>query len=228
MYLSGNFRKVDQHHLLNYLLDFITEERFQRFNDILQHRTNHFTVATEDIFQAHNASAVVRSCDVFGIQQAHLIEEKFGKRLDKNIAMGAEKWVDTFRYQNNQDCIDALRAQGYQIIATTPHNDSCLLNDFDVTQKSAFFFGTERKGLSEEVLQQADGFLKIPMVGFTESLNISVSVAIILHAVTQKLKNSNVAWQLSEAELLTKQIDWAQKSIRSIEDVMQRYHELYS
>lgn len=218
---------MDKHHLLNYLLDFITPERYQRFNEILAERTNHFTVATEDVYQMHNTSAVIRSCDVFGIQHAHLIEEKFGKRIDSQIAMGAQKWVDVHRHQNAQDCMDYLRAEGYKIIATTPHDNSCLIDDFDITQKSAFFFGTERKGLSDEVMEQADGFLKIPMVGFTESLNISVSVAIILHTVTQKLKSSDIAWQLAAEEILDKQLDWTQKSVRSIEDVMKRYEELY-
>lgn len=217
---------MDKHHLLHYLLDFITPERHERFMEILKERTTHFTVATEDVYQMHNTSAVIRSCDVFGIQHAHLIEEKFGKRIDSNIAMGAQKWVDVHRHQNAQDCMDSLRAQGYKIIATTPHDNSCLIDDFDITQKSAFFFGTERKGLSDEVMEQADGYLKIPMVGFTESLNISVSVAIILHTVTQKLKRSGMAWQLSEEEILDKQLDWTQKSVRSVEDVMKRYWEL--
>ncbi|GLB50460.1 TrmH family RNA methyltransferase [Neptunitalea lumnitzerae] len=218
---------MNKAHLLNYLLDFITPERHQKFLEILQLRTKHFTVAVEDLYQMHNSSAVIRSCDVFGVQEAHMIEERFGKRLDENIAMGAQKWVDAYSYQNTDDCIETLKSSGYQIIATTPHDDSCMLDDFDITQKSAFFFGTERKGLSENVMKKADGYLKIPMAGFTESLNISVSVAIILHTVTQKLRASDIHWKLSEEELLDKQIDWAQKSIRSVDDVMKRYHELY-
>ncbi|GLB52255.1 tRNA (guanosine(18)-2'-O)-methyltransferase [Neptunitalea chrysea] len=214
---------MDKAHLLNYLIDFITTERYQKFQEILANRTKHFTVAVEDIYQMHNTSAVIRSCDVFGIQEAYLVEEKFGKPLDENIAMGAQKWVDSYRYQNSNACIESLKNKGYKIIATTPHDDSCLLEAFDVAQKSAFFFGTERHGLSDTVMEQADGYLKIPMVGFTESLNISVSVAIILQSITQRLRASDVAWQLLPEELLDKQIDWAQKSIRSIEDVMQRY-----
>ena len=214
---------LQQEHLLQYLLDFITPERHARFLEILAKRTKHFTVATEDVYQMHNTSAVIRSCDVFGIQEAHLMEAKFGKRLDAKIAMGAQKWVDVHRYNSPQDCMDTLRSQGYQIIATTPHTDSCYVNDFDISKKSAFFFGTERNGLSPEIMEQADGYLKIPMEGFTESLNISVSVAIILYTLTQKLKESDVAWQLTKAEMLDKQVDWAKKSIRSIDDVMSRY-----
>ena len=166
--------------LLSYLEEFITPERKAKFLKILEQRTKHITVAVEDAYQMHNTSAVVRSCDVFGIQEVHLIESRYGKRLDSEIAMGAQKWVDVNRYNTTKDCLTLLKEQGYRIIATTPHNDSCLLDDFKLKGKTALFFGTERDGLSEEVISNADGFLKIPMVGLTESLNISVSAAIIL------------------------------------------------
>ncbi|WP_392447928.1 TrmH family RNA methyltransferase [Capnocytophaga canis] len=218
---------MNQNTLLTYLENFITDSRKERFTEILSLRTNHFTVAVEDVFQMHNTSAVIRSCEVFGVQQAHLIEQHFGKRLDAKIAMGAQKWVDTFRYESTQECMDTLRGKGYQIVATTPHEDAYLLNDFDITQKSAFFFGTEKSGLSKEVLNQADTYLKIPMVGFTESLNISVCVAIILQQLTEKLRKSDVSWQLTEEEKTCIRIDWTKKSIRSVEAVLQRFNEKY-
>lgn len=213
-------------HLLSYLENFITEERKNRFTEILAQRTNHFTVAIEDVFQMHNTSAVVRSCDVFGVQQAHLIERRYGKRLDAKIAMGAQKWVNTFRYDDTQSCIDTLREKGYRIVATTPHENAHFLNDFNVSEKSAFFFGTEKSGLSETVLEQADTFLKIPMVGFTESLNISVSVAIILQQLTERLRKSDVKWQLNDDEKTTTRIEWTKKSIRSIDDILKRYESI--
>ena len=212
--------------LLTYLEHFITEERKERFLQVISARTNHFTVAMEDVFQMHNTSAVVRTCEVFGVQQAHSIEGRFGKRLDAKIAMGAQKWVDVFRYNDTQSCIDALRAQGYQIVATTPHKDAYFLNDFDISKKSAFFFGTEKEGLSEQVLSQADTYLKIPMVGFTESLNISVAVAIVLQQLTDKLRRSQVTWQLTDEERLNTLINWTKKSIRNVKDVLKRYEEL--
>ncbi|MFJ1322851.1 TrmH family RNA methyltransferase [Capnocytophaga canis] len=219
---------MNENTLLTYLENFITDSRKERFTEILSLRTNHFTVAVEDVFQMHNTSAVIRSCEVFGVQQAHLIEQRFGKRLDAKIAMGAQKWVDTFRYESTQECMDTLRAKGYQIVATTPHQDAYLLNDFNITRKSAFFFGTEKSGLSKEVLNQADTYLKIPMVGFTESLNISVCVAIILQQLTEKLRKSDVSWQLTEEEKTCIRIDWTKKSIRSVEAVLQRFNEKYA
>ncbi|MEX0363458.1 MAG: TrmH family RNA methyltransferase, partial [Allomuricauda sp.] len=139
------------------------------------------------------------------------------------IAMGAEQWVDVYRYQTTSDCISELKGQGYQIIATTPHYDSSFLHDFKLNTKTALFFGTEKEGLSEEVMQKADGFLKIPMVGFSESLNISVSAAIIIQELTQQLRNSTEEWQLSDIEILDKRLDWAKKSIKNVEGIIGRY-----
>jgi len=188
---------MNNQHLLDYLEDFLTPERKARFKEVLNARTKYITVAVEDVFKMHNASALIRTCEVFGIQEAHLIESKYGERLDSKIAMGAEKWVDIQRYQTTKDCINQLRAKGYKIIATTPHYNDCLLDDFKLEGKIALFFGTERDGLSPEVMREADSFLKIPMSGFTESLNISK---------------------------LDKEIDWSKKTIQSIDDVLARYY----
>ncbi len=209
--------------LLTYLENFITEERKQRFLDVLAERTKFLTVAIEDVYQLHNTSAVIRSCDAFGVQEIHVIEDKFGKRLDKNIAMGAEQWVDVNRYTTTSDCIRVLKDEGYTIIATTPHDNSTLLSDFEFETKTALFFGTEKEGLSNEVLQKANSFLKIPMVGFSESLNVSVSAAIIIQKLVQCLKNSQMEWQLSDIEILEKRMDWTKKSIKDVERIIERF-----
>ncbi len=208
--------------LFEYLQSYLTEHRKELFKEVLEKRTQHFTVVTEDVYQLHNTSAVMRSCDVFGIQDLHVIEERLGKRVDREIAMGAQKWVNIHRYPSSQKCIQELRKEGYQIIATTPHNDSTLLHEFDVSQKSAFFFGTEKAGLSEAVMQEADGFLKIPMYGFTESLNISVSAAIILQEVVTRMRLENVSWQLSEAKKMELQFLWTKQSIKNVEKIIAR------
>lgn len=210
---------------LDFLENILTDNRKEKFLKVLKDRTKHFTIAVEDVFQMHNASAVMRSCEVFGIQELHVIEERYGKRIDKEIAMGAQKWVDISTYDSVTNCIDTLKNKGYQIIATTPHENDCLLEDFDISKPSALFFGTERDGLSEEILRRADGFLKIPMVGFTESLNISVSAAIIIQNLTNRLRNSDIAWQLTDDEILEKRLDWAKKSIKDIKRIESRYYE---
>ena len=213
------------HDLLHYLEGFISEERKERFLEVLAKRTRFLTVAIEDVYQLHNTSAVIRSCDAFGIQDVHVVENRFGKRLDKNIAMGAEQWVDVHRYQTTTQCMEALKEKGYQIIATTPHNDSNLLADVKITTKTALFFGTEKEGLSQAVLEQADGFLKVPMVGFSESLNISVSAALIIQQLGDTLRKSNLPWHLTAMEILEKQLDWTKKSIKDIDGVLTRYHQ---
>jgi tRNA (guanosine-2'-O-)-methyltransferase len=211
--------------LLDYLETYLTENRKLRFDNVLSQRTKHFTVAIEDVYQLHNTSAVMRSCDVFGIQELHIIEEINSKRIDKEIAMGSQKWVDLNKYNNAQTCIDDLKQKEYQIVATTPHKDDALLHEFDVTKKSCFFFGRETEGLSDVILNQADCFLKIPMAGFTESLNISVSAAIILQHVTTKLKQTTINWQLTETEKQEKRLDWIEKTIKSYDDIVKRFYD---
>ncbi len=209
--------------LLRYLETFITPQRRQRFIDILELRTRYITVALEDVFQMHNSSAVIRSCEVFGIQDCHLIEARYGKRLDKNIALGAEQWVDAYTYADSMSCIKGLREKGYKIVATSPHAESCLLDEYKFDSPLALFFGTEKEGLSEEVFREADETIKIPMVGFTESLNISVAAAIILQQLSTKLRKTELPWRLSEAEKFEKRLDWTKKSIKQVEDILDRY-----
>jgi len=211
--------------LLEHLETYLTNSRREKFKKVLSQRTKYFTVATEDVYQLHNTSAVIRTCDVFGIQEVQIIEERNTKRIDREIAMGAQKWVDVNRFHSVKDCLADMKQQGYQIVATTPHTNDCVLHDFDISKKSCFFFGREVEGLSQEVLDVANCYLKIPMVGFTESLNISVSAAIILQQVTSKLRQSDINWQLTENEILEKRFDWVKKSIRSHEDILKRFYE---
>ena len=210
--------------LLEHLQGFLTDRRKETFEGVLSKRTRHFTVVTEDVYQLHNTSAVMRSCDVFGVQDLSIVEEIHSKRIDKEIAMGAQKWVNLHRYNSVATCIDDLKSQGYQIVATSPHNQSVALHDFDVTKKSAFFFGKERDGLSQIVLDAADVSLKIPMYGFTESLNISVSAAIVLQHVVTKLKQSDVDWSLTKDEKNVLRILWAKNTIRSVDDIISRFY----
>ena len=213
--------------LLKHLESIITENRKATFEKVLSNRTRHFTVVLEDIYQKHNTSAVVRSCDVFGLQDIHIIENKYNSYVSNQVAKGAQKWIDFNEYNteeyNTQTCIDTLRSKDYQIIATTPHSDSCMVKDFDISKKSAFVFGVEKAGVSDKIMQEADGYLKIPMVGFTESLNVSVAAAIILNDLTTRLRDSEVNWQLSEEEKNEKRLDWCKKTINNVDQIIERY-----
>lgn len=213
------------HNLLNYLQTFLTDRRIGLFDQVLAQRTQHITVAVEDVYQLHNTSAVIRNCESFGIQELHVIEEVNSKRIDSEIAMGAQKWVDVKRHSSAGSCINALKEKGYRIVATSPHEKAHRLEDFDVSEKAAIFFGRETQGLSDVVLEAADDFIYIPMVGFTESLNISVSAAITLQSVTTKLRALDVAWQLSEETVFHKKLAWTRKMIKDIERIEKRYLE---
>ena len=208
--------------LLHHLESMLTPQRRELFRKVVEQRTQHFTVAVQDVYQLHNTSAVIRSCDVFGVQDIHVVEEVNLKKIDREIAMGAQKWVDVHRYTSTEACIGNLRKQGYRIIATSPHKGTAL-QDFDIEQKAAIFFGRVTKGLSEEVLESADVFLQIPMVGFTESLNISVSAAIVLQDLTARLRRSELSWQLSEEEQLRKRLEWARKNLKSSKEIIERF-----
>ncbi|TRO66644.1 TrmH family RNA methyltransferase [Christiangramia sabulilitoris] len=214
---------MNETEILEHLQGFLTPRRKDLFKKVLAERTNHFTVVAQDVYQLHNTSAVVRSCDVFGIQNIHIIEEKIPRRIDKEIAMGAQKWVDINRYTSTQDCVKKLRENGYRIVATSPHEGAELLDDFDIHKPAALFFGTEKDGLSNEILSEADSLLKIPMVGFTESLNISVSAAIILHSLTARLKRSKIEWQFSEEEKTKIRLSWTKKTIKNSEEIIERF-----
>lgn len=215
--------------LIAYLEQFVTEKRQAVFKNVLDNRTRHFTVILEDLYQKHNTSAITRSCDVFGIQDLHIIENKYKTYVSNQVGKGSQKWLTFHRYNNlehnTQTCIDAVKEKGYQIIATTPHEKSNFVADFDVSKKSAFVFGVEKEGVSEMMLKQADGHLKIPMYGFTESLNVSVAAAIVLQDITARIRNTEVDWKLTDAEKKVIYGQWLQKSIKSIRKILQHYDE---
>ena len=208
--------------LVEYLESMLTPKRRDLFNSVVEQRTNYFTVATQDVYQLHNTSAVIRSCDVFGIQNIHVVEEVNLKKIDREIAMGAQKWVDINRYNSTQDCIQTLRNMDYRIIATSPQEGTAL-QDFNIGSPAALFFGTETNGLSEEVLQKADEFLRIPMAGFTDSLNISVSAAIILQDLSARLRNSEFDWRFGEQEKLRIRYEWARKNLKKSAEIVDRF-----
>lgn len=206
--------------LINHLTQFVTEERQKLFEKILAQRTSYITVVLEDIFQPQNASAVLRTCDCFGIQHIHIIENRNEFTVDREVAMGASKWLSLHKYNqtenNSQDAIKTLKMQGYRIVATSPHINDQLLPEFDLTKgKVALVFGSELPGISETIMNEADEFMKIPMYGFTESFNISVSAAIVLYQLSQKLRTlPDIDWKLNEEERNEIKLAWLRATIK--------------
>lgn len=218
---------TDRQELLDYLLNFLSENKMSLFEKIIKDRTKHITVALEDIFQPQNASAVLRTCDVFGIQDVHIIENENQYNINPRVVHGASKWLTLRKYNKNEnntlDCINQLKSEGYKVYGTTPHTNDCLIQDIPLDNKVALMFGTEMTGLSDIAMENVDGFVKIPMYGFTESLNISVSAAVSLYELSKRLKESNIDWQLSEQEKVEQLIVWAKKVIKDGAQIEQLY-----
>ena len=216
------------HDLVQYLKTFVVDERRKLFEEKIQQRTKHITVVLENIFQGRNISASIRSADCFGIQDVHIIENDNIFNDDSEVSMGAEKWITISRHNqqkhNSIEAIKKLKAEGYQIIAATPHNTDCDLFDVDVSkQKAAIIFGAEVNGCSEQTLALADKKMKIPMYGFTESFNISVSVSLCLQHLTYKLRKADFDWRMTENEQDKAMLQWLRNSIKSSAQIEEEY-----
>jgi len=213
---------------ITYLSQFINEDRLSRIDEVLGSRTRHLTVVLEDIHKAHNANAVLRSCDGFGVQDVHIIENKNRFESSSTTSLGSHKWVTLHKYSTHESnvlqCFKTLKSNNYTILATSPHHGNTHISEVDVGQKTALVFGTELDGVSAEVLDLADALVSIPMFGFVESYNLSVSAAICLHSLRTKLMHlPKSEWQLSQQECLELRKDWIIKSIQHGKRIWQRY-----
>jgi tRNA (guanosine-2'-O-)-methyltransferase len=216
--------------LIQYLENFCNPKRIQLLNANIENRTRYLTIVLEDLYQPHNASAILRSCDCFGIQDIHVIENRNKYSPNDEIAMGSEKWLNIYKYNNFPDntlhALQNLKKQGYRIVSTSSHTQEVNLEKFDLTQgKVAFVFGTELTGVSERVMKLSDEFLTIPMFGFTESLNISVAAAILLHHLSWKLRQSDISWKLSEDEKNDLKVSWLKTSIKKADLIEKHFLE---
>lgn len=215
--------------IVEYLSNFTMPERMQLFENLVKDRTNYIKMVIEDLYQPHNISAVLRSCDCFGVQNIHVIENRNEYETNMDIDMGSSKWVNVIRHNgeanNTRSALRQLKSEGYRIVATSPHTNDVLLNDFDVTKgKFAFVFGNEKDGISNIVREEADEFVRIPMYGFTESFNISVSAALCLQYATNEIRKQNAPWQLTEIEHYDILHTWLCRSIRNAEMLEAHYY----
>lgn len=214
--------------LIAYLEGFISEKRKGRFEKVLSQRMNHMQIVLENIYQPHNASAVLRSTDCFGVQYVHAIENNNKYIVNEDVAMGSGKWISLTKYNreenNTRNCLAALKEKGFRIVATTPHEKDCLLEELDIDQKFAMVFGTEQEGISEEVIQMADAFVKIPMYGFTQSFNISVCAALCMYELTKRIRSSSIPWQLTSEEQTDVYLSWLRNSISKVELIEKDFH----
>ncbi len=205
--------------LIEYLSGFVQKRRIDCFDDVLLNRTRYIKVICEDIYQGHNASAILRTCDCFGIQDVHVIEARNSFEVNSEVALGASNWLSIHRQSDTSKNIDNIisdfKRNGYRIVATTPHPNGLTLKNFKPeTGPFVLLFGTEKDGLSEKLMEKADEYLTIDMYGFTESFNVSVSAGIILHNLRNRLTDLDIDWRLNYSERLALKLDWLRKSIK--------------
>ncbi len=186
--------------LIEFLRDYVTPNKQKKIAAVLEDRTRHLALVLEDVYQPHNASACLRSCDCLGVQDIHVVERRNEYRPNNEISMGSAKWLTMHRYRQTRSCIDSVKKRGYRLVATTPNADGYDLLTLPLNQPVAIMFGTEEQGLSQEALEAADATLRLPMYGFTQSYNISISVALTLSRLVERLRNSDLSWKLDEAD----------------------------
>lgn len=207
---------------------FVTAERLELIDQVLPLRTRHLTVVLENIFQPHNASAVLRSCDLFGVQDVYVIETTNEYQVNPDIALGASQWLTMHRYSQAGErdlhaCAADLRQAGYRLAATTLRPGSVPIREIDPTIKTALLFGTEMHGLTDEAHELADVWVHLPMMGFTQSFNISVSAALFLYELTGRLRESDASWRLGAAEAFDIRIKWLLNSANRPEALVRHF-----
>lgn len=215
--------------LYEFIAQFVTDEKRAKFQEILEMRTRHLTVVIEDVYQSQNASAVLRTCDCFGIQDVHIIENRNEFKFCKDVELGASKWLSIKKYnekkENTLDAYNHLKKQGYRIVATSPHKNEQTLDELPIDGKLALVFGTELNGLSDIAMEHADEFVKIPMHGFTESFNISVSAGIFLANLSRRIRKAELNWKLSEEEKTEVMFNWAKSVVKNPESLVKAFFE---
>ena len=208
---------------LDYMNEFITEERKEVLQRTVSQRTHYMRIMTENMFHPQNASAIMRHCEAFGIQQIHTVEDRCKFDPSVNIVRGTHKWVDVEHHENTAEALAALKAEGYRIVATTPHRCSATPETFDVKKgKFVLVFGTEKTGVSEEILAEADEFLQIPMCGMVDSLNVSASAAILIYMLSQRMRLECENWHLSDEKRTRTLYDWYRYAVRDSEALLER------
>ncbi len=211
---------------IEYLAEFMTPERLDTLQSTVAERTRHMTILTENTFHSQNASALMRHCEAFGLQELHAVENLCPFTTHVDIVRGTDKWVDIKRYKTTSEALKVLKGEGYRVVATTPHREDHTPETFDVEAgKFVLVFGTEHAGISDEIIESADEFLRIPMCGMVESLNVSASAAILIYMLSQRMRLSTTDWQLSDIEQSRLLYRWMKSSVKDSERVLNRQFE---
>lgn len=205
------------------LAEFMTAERYGVLRGGVAMRTRYMTVLAENMYHGQNAAALIRHCDAFGVQEMHTVETLCRFEPNPVIARGSERWVDVHRHASTAEAVAELRRRGYRIVATTPHREDATPETFDVTKGPfALVFGTEHAGISDEAIAAADEFLRIPMCGLVESLNVSASAAILIYQLSERVRRTVDGWRMTEAEQAELMERWMRRSVKDADAILQR------
>ncbi|WP_437193162.1 TrmH family RNA methyltransferase [Planctomicrobium sp. SH527] len=213
--------------LARYLQSFITEQRSQRFAEVLKWRTDWVRIGLVDLYQQHNASAVLRTCDAMGVQHVHIVETYNEFETNPDVALGSQQWLSLHQHNGPnalQECISGLKAEGIRVAAAVLHKDSKPIQELPIDRPVTVLFGNEKEGLPDAAIEAADDLVHLPMYGFVESYNVSVAAALTMQLLTDRLHASLHHWQLSEYESTALLLEWSRLSIRHIESVERQFH----
>ena len=204
----------------------LTPQRLEKIMRVSADRTRYVTVVLENIFYTQNFSAVTRTCECLGIQDLYQIGTATQGRLNSDVAKGASCWTDIHRMTKLPiaEAVSQLKAAGYRIVAAMPAPGASSLYDLDLSKgKIAVAMGNETDGTGEEIKNLADEFITIPMYGFTESFNVSVSAAIILSELMNRLRRSDIDWRLPPDELDELRYRWIRRCIKQGDKIEAEY-----
>lgn len=196
---------------LEELYKLISENKKQKIENISKERTYHITVVLENITNTKDISAVLRTCECFGIQNIHIIDTIGNNKINIGVAMGSFKWLNINYYNNVNDCINYLKNNQYDIVAMSHKNNDSLLEEININNKFAICIGSEENGLSEKFLNLSNYISKIPIYGNSESYNISSSAGISIYSIIRRLKSSDINWKLDNNQLLELKTNWVKK-----------------
>lgn len=208
---------------IEWLAEFMTGERYELFRRTASMRTDYMTVLAENMYHGQNAAALIRHCEAFGVQRLHTVETCCPFEPNAAIARGTDQWVDVCRHGSTAEALAALKADGYRIVATTPHRGDRTPETFDVgAGPFALVFGTEHAGISDGVIAAADEFLRIPMCGMVESLNVSASAAILIYLFSERIRATVPSWRLNERMFHEVLFRWMMTSVKDAERILER------
>ena len=172
----------------------------------------------EDLIDPHNVNAVFRTGECLGIQKFHVIDNEQHFHVGKGVSKGSTKWIDIDCYDaegglNSESAIQKIKDKGLRLLVTSPSAKAIPINEIDISKPLALVIGNERDGVSDIMKRSADQLISIPMYGFTESFNVSVASAILIHSLSNRIHQEVVNWEISEQVKANYRFEWYKKSM---------------